>query len=258
VRETQEVLFPAFISSTQAETGALYLAIQNAAANRSQYATCNIVSYSKLALNRTLMFKKISPTASESREMILSNGAVFSFHWLSSNDFLELIDLNSVKFTPSSLFQTNTEVSLSTRRTQISNKIKKLWKKEWSENTNKGAVTRSFFPSPADAYLLKGVYISHQITQFLTGHCQLNRHFFKIKKIQSPVCDCGTEDESIEHFLFTCCLFAAQRKSFKEACLKKTKEYSPLLATVATSSAVWKALLNFIKETRRLNQKREE
>ena len=74
------------------------------------------------------------------------------------------------------MFQTNTEVSLSTRRTQISNKIKK----QWSENTNKGAVTRSFFPSPADAYLLKGVYISHQITQFLTGHCQLNRHFFKI------------------------------------------------------------------------------
>jgi hypothetical protein len=258
VRETQEVLFPSFISSTQAEIGAIHLAIQNAAANSSHFATCNIVSCSKPALNRTLTFKKISPTASESREMILANGDLFSFHWLSSNDFLELSDINSVKSTPTSLAITNTEVWLSTLRKKISNKIQKLWKKEWSENTNKGAITRSFFPSPADAYLLKGVYISHQITQLLTGHCQLNRHLFKIKKIQSPVCDCGTEEESIEHFLFTCCLFTAQRKTFKEACLEKIRDYPPPLTTVATSSAIWKALLNFIKETRRLDHKREE
>jgi hypothetical protein len=118
---------------------------------------------------------------------ILSNGDLFSFHWLSSNDFLELIGLNSVKSTPSSLGITNTEVSLSTLRTKISNKTQKLWKKEWSENTDRGAVTRSFFSSPADAYLLKCVYINPQITQLLTGHYQLNRHFFKMKKIQSSV-----------------------------------------------------------------------
>jgi hypothetical protein len=137
VRETQVVLFPAFISSTQAENtqaGAIHLAIRNAAANSSHFATCNIVSCSKPALNRTLTFKNISPTASQSREMILANGDLFSFHWLSSNDFLELIDINSVKSTPTSLGITNTEVLLSTHRTKISNKIQKLWKKEWSEN----------------------------------------------------------------------------------------------------------------------------
>ena len=69
--------------------------------------------------------------------MILANGDLFSFHLLSSNDFLELIDINSVKSTPTSLGITNTEVSLSTLRTKISIKIQKLWKKEWSENTNK-------------------------------------------------------------------------------------------------------------------------
>jgi hypothetical protein len=67
VRETQEVLLPVFISSTQAETGAIHLAIRNAAANISHFATCNIVSCSKPALKRTLTFKNISPTASESR-----------------------------------------------------------------------------------------------------------------------------------------------------------------------------------------------
>jgi hypothetical protein len=215
-RETQELLFPAFISSTQAETGAILLSIWNVATNSSHFGNCNIVSCSKPALNRKLTFKKISPTASESREMFLANGDLFSFHWLSSNDFLELIDLNSVKSTPSSRGIKNTEVSLSTLRTKISNKIQKLWKKEWSENTNKGAITRSFFPYPADAYLQKGGYISHQITQLLTGHCQLNRHFFNIKKIQSPVCYCGTEEESIEHFLFTSCLFTAQKKHSKK------------------------------------------
>jgi hypothetical protein len=78
--------------------------------------------------------------------MILANGDLFSFHWLSSNDFLELNDINSVKSTPTSLAITNTEVSLSTLRKKISNKIQKLWKKEWSENTNKGAITRSSSP----------------------------------------------------------------------------------------------------------------
>jgi hypothetical protein len=146
-RETQELLFPAFISSTQAETGAILLSIWNVATNSSHFGNCNIVSCSKPALNRKLTFKKISPTASESREMFLANGDLFSFHWLSSNDFLELIDLNSVKSTPSSRGIKNTEVSLSTLRTKISNKIQKLWKKEWSENTNKGAITRSFFPT---------------------------------------------------------------------------------------------------------------
>ena len=58
VRETQEVLFPAFISSTQTKTRAIHLAIRNAAANRLQYATCNIVICFKPALNRTFMFKK--------------------------------------------------------------------------------------------------------------------------------------------------------------------------------------------------------
>ncbi|KAK4027375.1 hypothetical protein OUZ56_016389 [Daphnia magna] len=158
--------------------------------------------------------------------MILANCDFFSFHWLSSNDFRELTDLNNAKSNTTSLGK-NTEVSLFTLRTKISNKIQKLWKKEWSDNTTKDAITRSFFPTPADAYLLK-------------------------------VCDCGTEEESIEHFLFMCCLFTAQRKPFKEACLKKERDYPPPLATVATSSAIWKALLKFIKESRRLDHKRAE
>jgi|LakMenEpi03Aug12_release.lakeMendotaPanAssembly.Ray.scaffolds.fasta_scaffold410462_2 hypothetical protein len=41
VRENQDVLFLAFISSTQAETEAINLAIRNAAANISHFATCN-------------------------------------------------------------------------------------------------------------------------------------------------------------------------------------------------------------------------
>ncbi|KAK4003536.1 hypothetical protein OUZ56_005295 [Daphnia magna] len=79
-------------------------------------------------------------------------------------------------------------------------------------DSNSAGLQQSCYPQSAreptnSQYLLKGVYISHQITQLLTGQSQLSHHFFKIKKIQSPVCDCGTEEESIEHFLFTCCLF---------------------------------------------------
>lgn len=130
--------------------------------------------------------------------------------------------------------------------------------KEWTEDKIKGAITRKFFPAPVDAHRLKGVYISHQVTQLLTGHCQLNQQSFKLKKIQSPICDCGSEEESIEHFLFTCSRFTAQRKFLKEACEKKEKNYPPSLAAVAKSAVIWKEVLKFIKETRRLDHNRVE
>ena len=87
---------------------------------------------------------------------------------------------------------------------------------------------------------------------------QLNQHFFKIKKIQSPLCDCGLEEESIEHFLFSCCRFESQRKVLKEACEKKEKNYPPSLAAVAKSAVIWKEVLKFLKETRRLDHSRVE
>ena len=258
VKATQEILLPKFISQIQAEVGAIQLAIRYAVANKLQYSTCYVISDSKAALNSTLLLKKVSNSASESRELILSNNDLFSFHCLPSSVFVEWIDKNGIAPTSTNFCLTTAEVSMSTLRQKISRKIHQLWEKEWTVDTLKGAITKKFFPAPVDAKCMKGVYISHQITQLLTGHCQLNQHFLKIKKIQSPLCDCYVEEESIEHFLFSCCRFESQRKVLKEACEKKEKKYPPSLAAVVKSAVIWKEVLKFIKETRRLDHNRVE
>ena len=140
VKATQEILLPKFISKIQAEVGAIQLAIRYAVANKLQYSTCYVISDSKAALNRTLLFKKVSDSASESRKLILSNNDLFSFHCLPGSELVEWIDKNGIAPTSTNLSLTTAEVSLSTLRQKISRKINQLWEKEWTENTLKGAI----------------------------------------------------------------------------------------------------------------------
>ena len=99
VKATQEILLPKFISRTQAVVGAIQLAIWYAVANKMKYSTCHVISDSKAALNRTLLFNKVSNSASESRELILSNNDLYSFHCLPSGLFVEWIDKNCIAST---------------------------------------------------------------------------------------------------------------------------------------------------------------
>lgn len=255
VIDSQEVLLPAYTTSTQAEIVAIQTAIRFAVSKKLEYGTCNIFSSSKPALNRTMSFTKISQTVSENRELILENFDLFSFYWLPRNVVLEWTGGKAIATSTTSL--ADLKMSSSFLKKKLNNNMQVLWKKEWAETT-KGAITRTFFPTPADASILKGSYISHQITQLLTGHCQLNYHFFKIKKISSPVCSCGLEDETVEHFIYTCHRFSSQRQSLKEACLKLIPVFPPPLSALATTPVIWKELLHFLKATRRLDHIRAE
>jgi len=255
IYDSQEVVLPKFTSATQAEIGALQLAIQYAISKKAQYGTCNIFSISKAALNRVTTFKKISKPAAVSREMLLENTSFISLHGLKSND-LSTLGGSNIQIATSDISLTETKMSPSSLQLIVRKKTNALWKKEWAEST-KGAITKKFFPSPTDAFILERTYISHQTTQLLTGHCQLNYYFFKIKKITSPLCDCGHENETIEHYLFSCTRFTTQRKLLKDVWWKNTAVYPPPLSTIATTPAIWKELLQFVKATRRLDHTRE-
>ena len=44
-----------------------------------------------------------------------------------------------------------------------------------------------------------------RITAVLTGHAQLNKHLYRMKQIDTPICAlCNTEEEDLLHFLFDC------------------------------------------------------
>lgn len=43
--------------------------------------------------------------------------------------------------------------------------------------------------------------------------CKLNKYLAKIGSIESDICSCGRETESIDHFLFRCPLWIDQRRN---------------------------------------------
>ena len=50
-----------------------------------------------------------------------------------------------------------------------------------------------------------------KLTQLLSGHIELNRHLYQMGKIESPLCKCKLEDETVDHHLLRCPLFARKR-----------------------------------------------
>ena len=50
-------------------------------------------------------------------------------------------------------------------------------------------------------------------TRLRLGSHGLNEHLFKIKFRSSPLCHCGTDNETVEHYFLNCPRFAAQRMS---------------------------------------------
>ena len=50
-----------------------------------------------------------------------------------------------------------------------------------------------------------------ELLQCLTGHVHLNKQLYRLKKVESPMCKCNEEEESDDHFLLECPLYAKKR-----------------------------------------------
>jgi hypothetical protein len=71
-------------------------------------------------------------------------------------------------------------------KANVRSNLLEVWQKDWSICTT-GSLTRQFFPRHKDAACLKNKFIQHEVTQVLTGHCQLKQHLHKIGKSSSPL-----------------------------------------------------------------------
>ena len=135
-------------------------------------------------------------------------------------------------------------------KNSIATSLQKAWEDEWRFGKT-GTHTRKFFPTPPDASCLMNSYINHELTQILTGHCSLNRHLHKIKKVPSPICQCGQEEETVHQFLFNCSIFCEQRIPFQEECRKASTGFPPQLDAIPKTKELWEALKCFIQESKR-------
>lgn len=47
--------------------------------------------------------------------------------------------------------------------------------------------------------------------EIITGHCDLNKHLFTIRRSDSPMCDCGNDEETGVHLVAVCPRYRALR-----------------------------------------------
>ena len=125
------------------------------------------------------------------------------------------------------------------------------WNIEW-QSSQSGRITKSFFPSISHAAILNRVDVPYQLMQLFSGHCRLNFYLSRIKSIDSPLCPCGVENETIEHFLFHCPLFSVPRTRLKTRLENSIAVWPPPLSLCVSSPYTLNALKKFILSTKRI------
>jgi hypothetical protein len=64
---------------------------------------------------------------------------------------------------------------------------------------------------PNTLFYLGNRYASILHTHFRLFHCTLNHYLFLINCVPSPLCSCGSTNETVSHFFFDCGRYAAHR-----------------------------------------------
>jgi hypothetical protein len=90
--------------------------------------------------------------------------------------------------------------------------IKRL-QSEW-DNTNKGALTKTFFPTTKDR-LTKRLQMNLNLSTIVTGHGKLRSYLYRFKIIYDPTCPCQTGSQSTEHLIRKCTILNKQRDTIK-------------------------------------------
>jgi len=74
------------------------------------------------------------------------------------------------------------------------------WQREWDQTT-KGEITKEYFLVVADRLKMK-ISITQNFTTMFTGHGNISSYLHRFKIIESPICPCGTTNQTIDHLLF--------------------------------------------------------
>ena len=135
-------------------------------------------------------------------------------------------------------------------RSAISSKLADDWNDEWV-SSDKASQTRSFFPTVSHSDVLSSCRLHAATVQVLTGHSLLNGYQAKINRRTSALCDCGTEEETVSHFLFDCSLFHVARAPFKRAIQYLNISWPPDLSLIPQHASSWKSMVDFIHKSKR-------
>jgi ribonuclease HI len=92
------------------------------------------------------------------------------------------------------------------------------WQREWDQTT-KGPITKEYFRVVAGRLKMK-INITQNFTTVVTGHSNIRSYLHRFKIIETPICQCGTTAQTIDHLLFECELLNKERDNLILTVLK--------------------------------------
>jgi hypothetical protein len=92
------------------------------------------------------------------------------------------------------------------------------WQCQWEE-TEKGAITKEFFPS-VEKRLAVNLNLSPKVITIMTGHGNIGAYLHQLKIIGSPECPCKHGIQTVDHLIFQCNRLQNERETLKTSVLK--------------------------------------
>ena len=99
------------------------------------------------------------------------------------------------------------------------------WQSE-RDNTNKGALTKIFFPTIKER-LTKQLQMNLTLLTVVTGHGKIRSYLNRFKIIDDPTCSCQMGSQSTEHLIRECTILNKQRETIKNGITKAGGRWPP-------------------------------
>ena len=255
-----QVSLPKHCSAYQAECCALRQALQWINQTAYTFETYNIYSDSSTALAAATSTNcsKQPLLINEIKRLLLEMNDRIILHWLPSHCGHVGNELADKLAKEAAQQRSMPETILPACKNYVKTIIRKQqsinWNQEWSK-CKTGRTTWSFFPTSQAAQILNHVDVPYQVTQLLTGHCQLNSYLHRFKLTSSPLCECAAkEEEDVEHFILRCKEFEDCREELKIMVRLAGENWPPSLTWLCASSDLLLALKRFIITSKRLTR----
>lgn len=93
------------------------------------------------------------------------------------------------------------------------------WQTQW-ETTTKGTISKMFFPSVQER-LKQRIPLNGQITAFLTGHGKTRDYYNRFRIVDSALCKCEKQNQTVNHLIYECTLLNRERQTLKQGIRQK-------------------------------------
>ena len=137
--------------------------------------------------------------------------------------------------------------------------INSIWKEEWNESPRFKCFRATDLISPSSKKYMTLIsdhrisrHMASIIFQLRVGHAPLNKYLFRIGKVDSAHCPaCGTDEETVEHFMLRCPKYAHERW----ALFRHIRDNAPRLEEVLSNPKAIIPTTNYIQATERFAAK---